>query len=375
MPKRERSRLGSKREVRPGVWEVRVSSGRRLDGAQRRVCRTVYGTERDADASLAELAVEVSRSPSIGEVATVAEFWPHFVRRCEAKGLARQTMKGYEKEWRLRVEPEFGSLRWRDVTFPRVQSWVYGMTRSSAQHAVRLLKRLINCAVDAELVDRNVLDHRRVDYPVERVDPFAEAPVMWGAREVAECMGRIRGEQIEALWLALVGGGLRVEEGLGMVWSDLTWAEVMRMDGTDGHIAHASVVRAWTEPDGYKAPKNRFSRRVVPIPDPFASRLLELRRDGDRAGLYPLYPGRSRKEWRGLFAEGHPLEGMPYARMTDMRSVHETILQGAGVLDTVNARMHGRTNVQTGYAHYLKPSAALDEASLAFTDALHAVNS
>lgn len=46
--------------------------------------------------------------------------------------------------------------------------------------------------------------------------------------------------------------------------------------------------------------------------------------------------------------------------MKDMRAVHETMLQDAGVLDTLNARLHGRTNVQTGYRHYLKPSSALD---------------
>lgn len=62
----------------------------------------------------------------------------------------------------------------------------------------------------------------------------------------------------------------------------------------------------------------------------------------------------------GLFDKNKPLYGMPYTRMKDMRSVHETTLQDAGVLDTLNARIHGRTNVQTGYTHYLKPSAAMD---------------
>lgn len=54
---------------------------------------------------------------------------------------------------------------------------------------------------------------------------------------------------------------------------------------------------------------------------------------------------------------------MPYSRLKDMRSAHETIVQDAGTLDTVNARLHGRSNVQTGYRHYLRPSAALDRAA------------
>lgn len=38
-------------------------------------------------------------------------------------------------------------------------------------------------------------------------------------------------------------------------------------------------------------------------------------------------------------------------------------MQKSGTLDTLNAAMHGRTNVQTGYKHYLRPNRAMDEAA------------
>ena len=43
-----RSKLGSKREIRPDVWQIRVSSGYRKDGTQRTATRTVYGSDRGA---------------------------------------------------------------------------------------------------------------------------------------------------------------------------------------------------------------------------------------------------------------------------------------------------------------------------------------
>lgn len=363
MPRKQnksRSSLGYKKEVRPGVWRIIVTSGYNSTGAPRKVSRTIHGSSRDADKAIAELAFEMGQSPSMGDPRTIADYWPYFMRRCEMKGLTKQTITGYEKEWRLRIEPRFGSCKWSELKYRDIQQWLYGMTHSQAEHCVRVLKRMINCAVDDELVERNILDHRRIDYPVDKIDPLAPRPIMWGAEQVAECMKRLQGDKIEPLWLVLVGGGLRVEEALALWWEDITFSPITHMDGTEGIIAHASITKAWTEKDGLKAPKNTFSTRIVPIPDPFASRLNEIKQDGNRITLWSQYPGRSRRCWKALFADGKPLEDLPYARLKDMRSIHETMLQDAGVLDTLNARIHGRTNVQTGYTHYLKPSAAID---------------
>ena len=45
-----RRSVGSRREIKDGVWQVRVSVGYRPDGSQRVVSRTVHGTAQDADA-------------------------------------------------------------------------------------------------------------------------------------------------------------------------------------------------------------------------------------------------------------------------------------------------------------------------------------
>ena len=359
-----RNVAGSKRERRPGVWELRVSVGYREDGSQRSVSRTFRGSETEAELALRDLRAELCADSSLGKTSTISDYWPMFLAQLRAKGVARATIDDYSKSWRLRIEPSFGRMRWSELSFRDVRAWVLTMTHSQAEHAVRTLRRMINCAVDDELVSRNILDHRRIDYPIDPVDPLADDPVMWGAHHVAEAMRRLEGARIEPLWLALVGGGLRPEEGLALWWSeDVSFSDVTRMDGTGGVMAHLRIVKAWTERDGLHGTKNRFSRRVVPVSDPFASRLEELSVQGPRAPLWPLYGGRASKEWRAMFSEGGPLHGMPFAMLKDMRSVHETIAQDAGTLDTVNARLHGRSNITTGYRHYLRPSEALDRAA------------
>lgn len=365
-----RERSGSKREVRPGVWEVSASCGYREDGRQRRAYRRVHGTEADADAARAELAAEMGRSPALGLTATLADYWPDFVRRLEAKGVSRATIADYRKSWELRVRPQFGGLRWSQLRFADIQRWVLTLTHGQAEHAIRFLRRYVNCAIDDELLDRSPLDHRRIDYPVERRDPLAPPPATWGRHHVVEAMRRMEGHRMEALMLVALGGGLRPEEALALWWSDVSLTPITHMDGTDGLMAHLSVYKAWTPEDGLHGTKNEFSTRLVPVADPFASRLAELAVEGPRAGVWPLSPHTARREWPRLFDAGGPLEMLPRVRMKDLRSIHETLLQDAGALDTVNARLHGRTNVQTGYRHYLRPSEALDSAARAMGDML-----
>ena len=364
---------GTKREIRQGVWEVCVSSGYREDGNQRREYRYVEGTEAEADAELVMLAADMGRSASLGNRATLSDYWPAFEQKLRAKGASNATVDDYEKEWRLRVRPQFGHLKWSQLAFRDIQRWVLTLTHSQAEHSVRFLRRYINSAIDDELCDRNPLDHRRIDYPIERVDPLDPPPPMWSERHVAAALKGIEGDRMEPLVLAMLGGGLRVEEAIPLWWEDIDFDQVTSMSGEDELMAHARIYKAWTPKDGLHGTKNKFSTRVAPIPEPFSSRLYELAAEGPRAPLYAMSPSNVRRDWARLFKPSGPLSGLPRVQMKDMRAIHETLVQDAGALDTVNARMHGRTNVQTGYRHYLRPSAALDSAAQAMGDRIKMV--
>ena len=50
--------------------------------------------------------------------------------------------------------------------------------------------------------------------------------------------------------------------------------------------------------------------------------------------------------------------GVPRIPPNRMRATHESLMQQAGMQDTLNAALHGRSNVQTGYRHNLVPGDA-----------------
>jgi hypothetical protein len=60
-PRRAPRGGGSKREIRPGVWKLTVSAGRNESGNHRRVSRTSYGTEAQANRALRRFAEQRGR--------------------------------------------------------------------------------------------------------------------------------------------------------------------------------------------------------------------------------------------------------------------------------------------------------------------------
>lgn len=368
-----RSPLGSKVQRAPGVWTVRVSAGRRPDGSRRWRNATVRGSERDADLEIMRLAAELHATPASADGLTLADYWPFFLARCRAKGLTNATLDDYGRTWANHVGPALGAAPLASVGFPEAQALALGKTNAVGKHAVKLLRRMLSCACDDGLVAVNPLMGRRFDYRVKEADLSAPPAPLWGVAEVLEAAERLRGCPLEALWLALVGGGLRVSEGLALWWSDVETVPVSHSDGSCGAMARVTVWKSWTPRDGLKGTKTPGSVRMVPVPDPFASRLAELELHGPRCPIFPRRLDRASRMWAALWRapgkrmsdDGYmgDLMGLPRLSLRDMRAVHETLMQEAGTLDTLNARLHGRSDVRVGYAHYLKPQAPAFEAA------------
>lgn len=344
--------IGSKRQ-RCGSWEVRVTRG----GV------TLSGTVADegaADALMLSFAAQLGRDVSRAPSPTLSAWWQAW-RDGRGQRLARVTLRRYEGSMRRCVLPALGHLRLRDVSRADVQRMLLACpTRGEAERARRALSSVLSEAERAGLVAANVA-RGRYDMPPEPLpeptdggDPFAAiegAGRVWPPQVVLAAMPLLRGHPVEGCWLCMVGAGLRREEALA-----LTWRDVRRVEVGGRMVVQLAVWRARTWEDGTRATKTARSRRVAAVAEPFASRLWELRGDPD-ALVCPLGAGNMARTWRRLWGDGRPLASLPYLPLSRMRATHETMMQAAGVPDSVNAAAHGHS-VAVAYGHYMRPDSA-----------------
>ena len=101
---------GTKRERRPGVWQLRVYSG--LDPVSdrpRQVTRTFRGSETAANKALAKLVSDVSEGKIESTTATVGQLLDAWLDQIEPTR-ALSTMQEYRRKVRLSIRPALGSI-------------------------------------------------------------------------------------------------------------------------------------------------------------------------------------------------------------------------------------------------------------------------
>lgn len=112
---------GSKREVRPGVWRLRVYTGlRRRTTAGRDypvlVQRTVTGNKKAADAAMRDLLAEVERGYRGRSGATVEDLMEKWLDQLEVEGRRPYTIVGYRRKVALYVLPALGPMPVANLT-------------------------------------------------------------------------------------------------------------------------------------------------------------------------------------------------------------------------------------------------------------------
>ena len=361
-----RRKIGNKTVLPDGRILVRVSRGTSLAGTQRTLSRVV-DTDDEAERTIAELAVRLGASPLAGERATLGWYFPALFLPGRRGTVTNAMMRQYESVWRCHVAPAFARVPMADITHAAVQAWLYTKTRPTAEKCVRVLRAVMGQARMDGCTDNRVMEDRyRMPAGTRRPGP------VWGADEVARALPVVRRTDLGRLWAVMVGGGAGREEAYALYERDLAYTPVTRMgpDGPEeGWVATAVVDDAVTPDDGRKPPKNDRRYRTLVIPDPFATLLHDTRAEDPDAPICQMAVSSVPQAWRRLWEprrdgrepgpgswRGAMLEtGVPFVPINRMRATHETLMQQAGVQDTLNAALHGRSNVQTGYRHYLAP--------------------
>jgi integrase len=213
---------GTKAEIRPGVWRLRVYVGDDpTSGNPRQLSRTVRGGARAADGELARFVTEVVRGEvPMGADQTLGDFldsWLEFIEPHRSP----TTIRGYRDKVR-RWKSAAGSKRVSKLTAEDLDRtyarWIEdGAAPTTVRHCHRVLAAALRQAQRWGLITRCVTDMARPPAGTHRPAPDFD-PSVW--RAVMLDLGER--EPVTAMAVLLAGvTGARRGELCGLRWSDI----------------------------------------------------------------------------------------------------------------------------------------------------------
>jgi integrase len=268
---------GTKTEIRPGVWRLRVYAGRRANGTPIQLSKTVRGPEekpgsgtRLADRELAKMVAKVASGNAVTGAATMGDLLDRWLTHSDSLGRSPTTMRKYRQIVEAVVRPELGRLRLTKLTAADLDRLYAKLTaKGNKATTVRRVHALIGAALhQAErwsLVEHNVA-LRATPPPVHPAQVRAPTPhqvqaIVRKAEEVEPALA--------ALILLAAATGARRGELCALRWSDVDW-----QDGTltIARSVYETQGGGWAE----KATKTHQERRIGL--DDFALTLLDRHR-------------------------------------------------------------------------------------------------
>ncbi|MEV0955137.1 tyrosine-type recombinase/integrase [Streptomyces sp. NPDC049951] len=183
--KGSRRRFGAVRQYRSGRW---TASYLGPDGQDFRAPET-FDTKKDAEVWLSQVEADLTRGNWQDPDAGAVNFKEYALQWVDERGLSATTDELYRRLLRLHLLPTFEGLDLDEITAPRVRTWRTERLSSTGAattvaKAYRLLKAIMETAVDDELIRRNPCRIRgagkessaeRQIATVAQVDALAEA--------------------------------------------------------------------------------------------------------------------------------------------------------------------------------------------------------
>ena len=379
----KRRKVGSIRKLPSGRYWARVTVGTKVDGSQRTVTKT-HDTEQEAESWILSKLVELNNQTKIENGITVRQLWSAY--KIDRKDvLSKKTLESYT--WYMEGAKKGTVGCWLDwigdkdasiITPAMIQVRINDMPHTKAKHAKNSISSVFSWAVRKDLIPKNPLRGHIFEYPskpneqdIFNDDPFAaieQTRNVWGIEVALKCFKLSHGLPLEAAWLACIGAGLRIEEALAIRKID-----VRRINIEGRMITQLAVHSARTNTDSRKTTKTPQSRRIVAMLEPFGKRYWDICQSiKDKHDLVcPVSAQNQNKRWRGYFdnpstskhaprKDGWNYRGrlheLPYLPLSKMRNTHVTIMAEAGVSDSINALIHGHTEM-IERKHYLSPDA------------------
>ena len=343
-----RRRFGRVRRLPSGRYQARYRGSDGLD----RPAPGTFATKTEAEKWLARTEVDIQDDlwldPDLGRV-NFGEYAAAWIR--ERPGLRPSTVEVYGYVLARHLQPFFGNRAVADIREVHVRRWraellESGVSAASVAKAYRLMKAIMNTAVDDGIVRRNPCRVRSAGQ-----DRSPERPVLTVGEVVA--LADAMPERYRALVLVAAFGSLR-------------WGELAALRRCDVEVGQGTVrvARSLTELAGggylFGPPKSAAGKRVVVIPAvirPVLARHLETFATSEPDALVftsptgrPLRDGNFRRRvWRPALAEA----GLADVHFHDLRHTGNTLTAAAGAsLRELMDRMgHSSTRAALIYLH------------------------
>jgi integrase len=339
------------------VWRARGVSTGKNPVTGHRAQRTITGaTKREVEAELSKIGYQISnrtyKAPWHGLVPELIDsYLEHGAIEWEAN-----TRLSYANAL-LPAREFFRYHKARDVTREQVQGYrdfvlTSGRRRGGAPgtglspRSVNLALQQLQSAYDLAELDGKVA-HNPVRH-VKRVKSGTTDHETWNELELGQFIGIAALDRLYVVMLlALLG--LRRAEILGLQWSDISYELGTITIARSRVLVNARVIE--------KSPKSRRSARVLPLFEPVTGALRALHKvqaaEKLAAGVAytdsgyvacdelgaPLHPERLSDEFARLAELAH----LRKIRLHDTRATMNTILEQAGVAETLRAAWFGHT--------------------------------
>lgn len=289
---------GSIYQLRDGRWRAALDLG--WDEGKRRR-KYFYGlTQAEVRDKLStyERALSDGQSPA-PERLTVGRYLDDWIAEVVRPAKAPKTTRTYEGVVRVHLKPGLGHVRLKALAPMDIQRLLNakastGLSRRSVQIIREVLRNALRGAVRMGYLPRNPAEHVSAPAPDRRrVRPL-------NASELRAFLAAAPGDRLGALFVTVVGLGLRQGEALALRWEDIDLeTRTLAVDGAlkrvDGTLKRL-------------APKTASSRRRVPMPEFVAE---EVQRHRLRQLESRLLAGSRWQETRYVFTTtvGTPLDG------------------------------------------------------------------
>lgn len=252
-------------EKRGNSWRLSVYLGKDpATGKERRVRKTVRGSEKDAQKALRDLLHSIDEGTFVEPAKMTVEQYLEQWLETHKTNVEPTTYDWYVLVCRKHIAPHLGRVQLQKLTPLAIQQFYASklqegrldgkgktLSPNTVRHIHRVLHKALNAAVKLQLIPRNPCD------AVEPPKPVKKEARYWTPEEAARFLEAIQEDRLYALFYVALGTGLRRGELLGLRWQDV--------DLNEGRLTVRQEIVRKSKGTLVKAPKTEKSRATISL--------------------------------------------------------------------------------------------------------------